>query len=85
MGSGSKKKYYVDMGDYIQSKEEYIAYRWCVSNNIYIAPFAKSTTEWFIDITNNTKTNRDPTLYKKTEIWQQIYKYYKFYYDKYKR
>ena len=84
MGSGLKNKNKIDMGSYIQSEEEQKAYIWCIRNNIYIAPFAKSTSEWFIDITNNNKLNRDPTPYKKNIIWQQIFKYYKYYYDKYK-
>jgi len=85
VGSGLKNKNKIDMGNYIYNKKDFEAYRWCLNNNIYIAPLAKSATEWYIDIINNGKTNRDPVVYRKTKIWEQIYKYYNFYYDKYRR
>ena len=75
----------VDMGDYIFSDKEGEAYRWCVNNGIYIAPQAKSLIEWYICIEMNKKVNVSPVAYKKIEIWKQIFKYYTYYYDKYKK
>ncbi len=75
----------IDMGNYIYSAREQIAYLWCVRNNIYISPKAISTTEWFICIVINGKENISPDTYKKTDIWKQIYKFYTYYYDKYNK
>jgi hypothetical protein len=75
----------VDMGDYIFSDKEGEAYRWCVSNGIYISPQAKSLIQWYICIEMNKKVNVSPDAYKKIEIWKQIFKYYTYYYDKYKK
>jgi hypothetical protein len=75
----------IDMGNYIYSAKEQIAYLWCVRNNIYISPKAISTTEWFICIVINGKENISPDTYKKTDIWKQIYKFYTYYYDKYNK
>jgi len=33
----------------------------------------------------NKKVNVSPDAYKKVEIWKQIFKYYTYYYDKYKK
>jgi hypothetical protein len=79
------KKGAIDMGDYMYSTKEFKAYKWCVDNNIYISPQAKSLIEWFICIEINKKINISPVTYKKVEIWKQIFKYYTYYYDKYKK
>lgn len=83
MGSGSKKKKVIDMGNYVPKEIEQKAYVWCIHNNIFIAPEAKSTTEWYICITFNGKTNKSPLVYEKVEIWKEIYKFYTYYYNKY--
>jgi hypothetical protein len=83
MGSGSKKKGGIDMGNYIASANEQTAYVWCINNNIYITPKAKSTTEWYICIVINKKQSISPEAYKKIDIWKQLYKYYLYYYNKY--
>lgn len=85
MGSGfnSKKKDVVDMGNYAPNDKESEAYVWCIRNNIKIAPMAKSTTEWYIDIMINNTTNRSPLTYKKIDVWKQLYKFYLYYYNKY--
>ena len=85
MGSGTKKKGQIDMGSYIQTEKEREAMVWCVKNSITIAPFAFNTTSWYLDITINGNRNRDPTLYDKKTLWKQMFKYYTYYYEKYKK
>ena len=75
----------INMGEYLATPEEWEAYRWCVNNNIYIAPKALTDARWSIVITNNNKTNEDPNSYTKTDIWIKIYEYYKYYYKKYEK
>lgn len=79
------KKNVIDMGDYLYSATEFEAYKWCVDNGIYISPLALSTAKWFVCIDVNKKINVSPEAYGKVEIWKQIFKYYKYYYDKYKK
>jgi hypothetical protein len=81
----AKKYNGIDMGDYLNSKKEQEAFKWCIDNSIYITPKAKSTTEWWINIEINKKSSVSPIAYKKVEIWKQMYKYYMYYYDKYKK
>jgi hypothetical protein len=79
------KKNTIDMGDYLYTKKEFEAYRWCVENGIYISPKAKSSISWYINIEINNKSNVSPESYSKIEIWKQTFKYYTYYYDKYKK
>jgi hypothetical protein len=83
MGSGNKKGKAIDMGNYVAKEREQAAYVWCIHNNIFIAPKAKSTTEWYICITSNGKTTQSPLAYERIDIWKEIYKFYTYYYDKY--
>jgi hypothetical protein len=83
MGSGSKRKGVIDMGSYSCKLSECDARDWGIRNGIYIAPFAKSPTEWYVTINVNGKISTSPETYGKVEIWKQIYKYYLYYYSKY--
>ena len=85
MGSGlsKKKQWWTPMPSYNRSPEEEAAYQWCIKNGIKIAPFAKEPGAWYIDITINGKTNRSPHVYIKDMIWEKIYEYYRYYYEKY--
>ena len=87
MGSGlsKKKQWWTPMPSYNRSPEEEAAYQWCIKNGIKIAPFAKEPGAWYIDITINGKTNRSPHVYIKDMIWEKIYEYYRYYYEKYFR
>ena len=86
MGSGFKvKKGQVNMGTTTMDPKLWKAYRWCVRNNIAISPKAKSTTAWYVDIKNKGKTHTSPETYGKTEIWEKIFEYCKFYYEKHRR
>jgi len=85
-GIGKKRKGAVDMGTTSYNEEDWEAYRWCVRNNIAIAPKAKSTTEWYATVRiGNGKTNVSPETYKKTEIWIKLFEYCKYYYDKHRK
>lgn len=75
----------IDMGDYLYSAKEFDAYKWCVNNGVYISPLTLSTTKWFVCIEMNKKINISPESYGKIEIWKQIFKYYTYYYEKYKK
>ena len=83
MGSGTKKKGEITMGNYVPKDNELNAMVWCTHNNILISAHAKSTTEWYVTICINGKTNKSPEVYEKIDIWKQIYKYFLYYYDKY--
>ena len=72
----------VNMGTYNPTIVETEAYIWCIRNKIYIAPKAINETRWSIVITNNGVTHEDPSHYIKGLIWEKIYKYYKYYYEK---
>ena len=80
---GFSKKNSIDMGNYISSVREQAAFEWCINNGIYISPKPKSTTEWHLSITINGKTNVSPGVYKKIDIWKQLYIFYLYYYNKY--
>ena len=72
----------VDMGSYAPSIEDMEAYVWCIRNKIYIAPKAINEAKWSIVITNNGRVYEDPSHYIKDLIWEKIYEYYKYYYEK---
>lgn len=81
-----RKKRENPMGDYIPTKEEQSAMRWCIDNHIKISPFAKGDGRWFIDIQMaHKKPHRSPKDFGPTEIWEVIYSYYKHYYKKTKK
>ncbi len=86
MGSGSKaKKGQINMGEPPMDEKLWKAYRWCVRNKIAISPRAYSTTQWYVDINNKNKTHTSPDTYGKTEIWNKIFEYCKYYYDKHRK
>ncbi len=82
MGSGSKKKEVIDMGNYTASDKEQTAFMWCVRNGIKVAPRAKNNKEWYLTINVNGKVAESPIAYEKIEIWKQLYKFYLYYYNK---
>jgi|TARA_B110000977_G_scaffold1847_1_gene2561 phosphorylcholine metabolism protein LicD len=71
---------------YTYTPSDFKAYQWCVNNGIYISPFCKENFAWwYIDIEINKKINRSPQAYNPRELWETIFKYYKYYYDKYEQ
>jgi hypothetical protein len=79
------KKQPFDMGEYMPSLEDTKAYHWCINNGVYISPTAQAEGAWWIDIENQGVTNRSPKTFTKTVIWEKMYEYYNYYYDKYKK
>lgn len=71
------------MGDYVPKDEEYIAFKWCINNNIKIYPIPESTIRWSIEVNINGKKHLSPESFPKVVIWQKIWEYYKYYYKKY--
>ena len=68
--------------------EEMKAVGWCLSNNIFIScipNWKEKGINWFIDIKINKNVHRDPTMYEDEEVFNKIYEYYKYYYDKHKK
>ena len=56
----------------------------CMSKGITIAVQPRAT-DWEIEITINKSTNIDPKSYSGIEALKQMYKYYKYYYDKHNK
>jgi len=82
---GSKKKGQ-GMGLYVPTKEEETAYKWCIRNNIKISPWARDLQSWYISvIIGNGKNNVSPEYYERIDIWEKMYEYYKYYYNKYEK
>jgi len=68
--------------------EEMKAVGWCLSNNIFIScipNWKEKGINWFIDIKINKNVHRDPNKYEDEEVFNKIYEYYKYYYDKHKK
>ena len=68
--------------------EEMKGVGWCLSNNISIScipNWKEKGINWFIDIKINKNVHRDPTMYEDEEVFNKIYEYYKYYYDKHKK
>jgi hypothetical protein len=82
MGSGSKNKK-TGMGNAPADSESLEAQRWCIRNNIYISPKAINENSWRIEIINRGNKNVDPSVYRRTEVWEKLFEYCKFYYNKY--
>ena len=71
---------------YQYSPDEFKAYQWCINNGIYISPFCKENfISWHIDIEINKKINRSPQVFDPRELWEKIFEYYKYYYNKYEQ
>ena len=58
---------------------------WCMRNKISITwgPRWDSKDLWDIEIKIKNSRNTDPNPYEGTELMAKVYKYYKYYYDKY--
>ena len=61
---------------------------WCLNKKIEISimPDWKSElNNWQIDIKINKKIFTDPNRYEDDKVLDKVYKYYKYYYDKYNK
>ena len=66
MGSGTKSKGGIDMGSPGYNEDDWEAYRWCVRNNIAIAP--KAYTEKNVE---NRYNKRRKNKHKSRNIWKK--------------
>jgi|TARA_R110001583_G_scaffold47417_1_gene148543 hypothetical protein len=73
----------INMGYFMATTIQRKQMQWCMNNGINISPFAHNTYEWYIDIEINGRKNRSPYLYKKVQVWEEIFNFYKYYYKKY--
>ena len=85
-----KKAKVTDWGDFYRSEEEFEAMRWCLNHGIKIGLLAveKGVTNpknFWIDIEIKGNKHRSPETWGAKEVWPQIYKYYKYYYDKHRK
>ena len=82
-----RKKKDNPMGDYLPSDDEKLAMRECIDQRIVkISPKGtKSGDAWHIDIWLNNKWNTSPETYGPGEIWEKIYEFYRYYYEKYSK
>ena len=74
------------MGDYLPTDEEKKAMVECIDQRIVKrAPkgINGNNSAWHIDIWLNNKWNTSPETYGPGEIWEKIYEFYNYYYDKY--
>ena len=62
---------------------DYKHYAWCINNGIVVWPVPELADNWYIRITINGKTSISPVKYGH-DIWDKVYEYYKYYYDKYR-
>ena len=63
------------------TKENMVHVNWCMQKGIYIAVQPRGT-DWEIEIRMGKSINVDPKPYTGEEAQIQMYKYYKYYYDK---
>ena len=74
-----------DMGNAPADAESLKAWRWCIRNRIHISPICVNAKVWKLEIENNGKKSTDPTAYSKTEIWNKLYEYCRYYFNKYNK
>lgn len=73
----------IHYGKYERNEEEFKAYHWCINNGIIIFPECKLTPPWAIEIKIKNKVYKSPDQYHAIEVWEKMYEYYKYYYNKY--
>jgi len=83
----NKNEPYEDpMVEYIKRLKEENARLWCINNDINISTRKSSTsTEWFIIVDIKGKKNKSPQTYPSDKVWGEIFNFYVYYYEKYKR
>tara|TARA_R110001592_G_scaffold2487_5_gene14624 strand:- start:1183 stop:1443 length:261 start_codon:yes stop_codon:yes gene_type:complete len=72
-------------GIYPWAKQDMVNIAWCMKKGIKIAVQPKNGDEWEIEITIGKSVNLDPKSYSDKEALKQMYKYYKYYYDKHNK
>lgn len=89
MGSGNKKKgKKTNWGNFYRSEYQNEAMRWCINNGIAIGPLAAEPgdgpSHFWIEIVMGKKRSRSPHKYLAKDVWNQIYNYYIYYYEKHR-
>jgi hypothetical protein len=83
-----KKVKKTNWGNFYRSEEEFEAMRWCIKNNIIISPLAATPgngpQNFWIEISIKGNVNKSPNTFHAKEVYPQIYKYYKYYYEKHR-
>ena len=82
---GNKNQNVIHYGRYERDEEEpeLCRYHWCINNGIIIFPECKLTSPWAIEIKIKNKVHKSPKQYHAVEVWEKMYEYYKYYYNKY--
>ena len=80
---GNRNNNVIHYGKYERNEEEFKAYHWCINNGIIIFPECKLTPPWAIEIKIKKKVYRSPEEYHAIDVWEKMYEYYKYYYNKY--
>ena len=63
------------------TKENMVHVNWCMQEGIYISVQPRGA-DWEIEIRIGENIHMDPKTYEGKEALKQMYKYYKYYYDK---
>ena len=84
MPRGKKQK---TMPEYTPTAEEHEAYMWGVEEGIIISPMGIKGTqdEWKVGIANSFNykdVKLSPETYGPDEIWQKVFEFYLYYYNK---
>ena len=76
----------IGMGDYQATKEQQEAYNWGIRNNLRISPRAAqrgpNPTTWYVEIFTNGRWVHNKEEYGPGEVWEQVFKYYEYYFNK---
>tara|TARA_R110000737_G_scaffold35167_2_gene54061 strand:+ start:310 stop:603 length:294 start_codon:yes stop_codon:yes gene_type:complete len=93
IAANRKKKNYIGLGDTFTPNNEQLKWDdYCIKNDIRVSPWpivdGFYPDEWRVAVSlgSNYKTiYKTPNTYFVNEIWQEIYKTKKYYYDKHTR
>jgi len=76
----------VKLEPYERTKEDQIAYNWCINHGIKIGMLAVApgfdNASWKIRVVANGKETVSPRDYNKREVLPKLFELYRFYYDK---
>jgi hypothetical protein len=81
---GRKVEY---MGAYNPTTQDLDIRLWCHRNRIFITPveIGYRKKKWYVEIDIRGKTYKSPETYTPTTIWEKIFEYRRYYYEKYKK
>ena len=75
------------MGTYNATSKDYDIRLWCHRNNIFITPVETGYRKrnWYVEINLRGKIYKSPETYTPTTIWEKIFEYRRYYYEKYRQ